>query len=386
MPYCPSIFSQVLQLFPRLEFQSLVLKHKAERHARGVSSWSQFVAMLFAQLSGQDALRGIEAGLATQGCHLYHLGVKPVKRSSLSYANAHRPAALFEDIFYALLSKCQKIAPWHKFRFKNPLYSLDASTISLCLSLFDWAKFRKTKGAVKIHVKFNHAGYLPSFLRMTPGKVHEKRIAPQVPLEKGDVVVMDRGFLDFAFLQTLQNQGVFFVTRLKSNSVFRVVERREKTHPTIVADQIIELTGFYSRKKYPFRLRRVVAKDPVTKKRVVLLTNQFTWAASTIAAIYKDRWQIELFFKTLKQQLKVKSFVGTSFNALLSQLWAALIAYLVLSYLKFRSKFRWSLYTLSCIMPTNLFARRNLWDWLDKPYQPPRSDPALQVQAALNFG
>jgi len=376
----------MLQLFSRHEFNTLVQEHKAEYHARGVRSWWHFVAMLFGQVAGQDSLRGIEAGLATQGAHLYHLGVRPVNRSSLSYANAHRPASLFEAMFYRMLSKCQSIAPRHKFRFKNPLYSLDATTISLCLSLFNWAKFRKTKGAVKLHVKFNHAGYLPTFALVTPGKVHERRIAPRIPLEAGDVAVMDRGFLDFGYLKTLDDQDVTFVTRLKSNTAYRVKERHEHTHPNIVADQTIELTGFYSHKDYPGRLRRIVARDPETKKTVVLLTNQFHWAASTIAAIYKDRWQIELFFKTLKQQLKVKSFVGTSENALLSQLWVALIAYLLLAYLKFKSKFQWSLYTLSSILPTNLFSRRNLWDWLNAPYKASGPPQKFPLQMELVFG
>lgn len=386
MPHCPTIFSQMLRFFSRHEFQKLVLKHRAEYHARGVSSWSHFVAMLYGQLAGQDSLRGIEAGLATQGRYLYHLGVRPIGRPSLAYANAHRPAALFEDIFALMLSQCQAVAPAHKFRFKNPLYSLDASTISLCLSLYDWATFRKTKGAIKLHVKFNHAGYLPSFVRVTTGRVHERRMAPSVPLETGDVVVMDRGYLDFAYLESLENRGIFFVTRLKSNSAFRVVERREKTHPNIGADQIIEMKGFNTRKKYPTRLRRVVARDPETKKRVVLLTNQFQWAASTIAAVYKDRWQIELFFKTLKQQLKVKSFVGTSENALLSQLWTAMIAYLMLSYMKFKSKFGWSLYTLSSILPVNLFGQRNLWDWLNQPFKESGGGSSAPGQGSFEFG
>ncbi|MBN1594908.1 IS4 family transposase [candidate division FCPU426 bacterium] len=369
MAHCPTILSQMLKLFSRYDFEKLVSKHHAEFHARGVRSWSQCVALLFGQLAGQDSLRGIEAGLATQGRNLYRLGVTPMSRSSLAYANAHRPAALFEDLFYRMLSKCTAIAPRHKFRFKNPLYSIDASLIRLCLSLFDWAKFRKTKGAIKLHVKFNHAGYIPNFALLTTGKVHESQIAPKIPLDSGDVVVMDRGYLDYGYLQTLENKGVFFVTRLKSNSRFRIVERKPHSQPNICADQTIEFTGFYTRQNYCGPLRRVVAKDPETKKRVVLLTNQFDWSPATIAAIYKDRWQIEIFFKTLKQQLKVKSFVGTSENALLSQLWTALIAYLLLSYLKFTSKFQWSLYTLSSIVPTNLFSRRDLWDWLNNPYK-----------------
>ena len=286
-----------------------------------------------------------------------------------------------------MLSKCQPIAPKHKFRFKNPLYSLDASTIDLCLSLFDWAKFRTTKGAVKLHVKLNHSGYLPNFVSVTTGKVHEQRVAPMIPLEKGDVVVFDKGYTDFKWFRSLCDRGTYFVTRLKKNSSYRVIERRDtSSHPHIYSDQVIEFKGFYSHKNLPHRLRRINSKDPLTGKRIVLLTNHMTWSAKTIASIYKDRWQIELFFKALKQQLKVKSFVGTSQNALLSQLWSAMIAYLLLSYLKFKSKFGWSLYTLSSILPTNLFSRRNLWDWLDLPFKASSPSPPKAIQHELAFG
>lgn len=382
-----TILGQMLQMFPRYEFEKAVKETKTEYHARGFKSWNHFVAMLFGQLAGQDSLRGIEASLASQSKELYHLGIAPVSRPTLAYANEHRSHELFKKVFLSMLSKCQAIAPKHKFRFKNPVYSMDASTIDLCLSLFDWAKFRTTKGAVKLHVKLNHSGYLPNFVSVTTGKVHEQRVAPMIPLEKGDVAVFDRGYTDFKWFASLCDRGVYFVTRLKKGSFYRVIERRDtSSHPFIYSDQVIEFKGFYSHKKLPHRLRRIRSKDPVTGKSIVLLTNHMTWSAKTIAAIYKDRWQIELFFKALKQQLKVKSFVGTSQNALLSQLWAAMIAYLLLSYLKFKSKFGWSLYTLSSILPTNLFSRRNLWDWLDKPFKAPNLSLPMTTQYELAFG
>jgi hypothetical protein len=382
-----TILGQMLQLIPRYEFEKAVKETKTEYHARGFSSWNHFVAMLFGQLAGQDSLRGIEAGLASQSRELYHLGVVAVKRPTLAYANKHRSHELFKKVFLTMLSKCQWIAPGHRFRFKNPLYSLDASVIDLCLSLFDWAKFRTTKGAVKLHVKFNHSGYLPNFVRVTTGKVHEQRIAPLVPFEKGDVVVFDRGYTDFEWYRTLCERGIYFVTRLKVNASYRIVERHSTEHLAhIRSDQVIEFKGFYSHKKLPYRLRRIHAKDPETGKRIVLLTNHMSWSAKTIALIYKDRWQIEVFFKTLKQQLKVKSFVGTSRNALLSQLWSAMIAYLLLSYLKFKSKFGWSLYTLSSILPTNLFSRRNLWDWLNAPFRASSLSPPDSIQYELALG
>ena len=380
------IFGQMLQMFSRFEFQKAVKETKTEYHARGFRSWNHFVAMLFGQLSGQDSLRGIEAGLATQAKSLYHLGVKPVHRSTLSYANEHRSHQLFKKTFEWMLSKCQPWAPKHKFRFKNPLYSIDATVIDLCLSLFDWAKSRTTKGAVKLHVKLNHAGYLPTFVVVTPGKVHEQKIVPSIPLEKGDMVVFDRGFTNYGWYASLCEKGIYFVTRLKKRADYRVIERRDTSqYKNISSDQIIEFKGVSTSKKMPYRLRRIRSKDPETGKYIILLTNQFQWSANTIAQVYQDRWQIELFFKNLKQLLKVKSFVGTSQNALLSQLWVALIAYLLLSYLKFRSKFGWSLYTLCSILPTNLFSRRNLWDWLNAPFHSHSSSPPDMLQLEFGF-
>jgi hypothetical protein len=384
MAHHNTILGQMLQMFPRHEFQKAVSETGTEYHARGFSSWNHFVAMLFGQLGGIDNLRGIQAGLATQSQHLYHLGIRPVHRSTLAYANEHRSHELFKKISLSMLSKCQSIAPKHKFRFKNPLSSLDGTVIDLCLSLYDWAKFRTTKGAVKLHVKLNHAGYLPTFMAMTEGKVHEATVAPSIPMEPGDVIVFDRGYNDFAWFKSLVDKGVFFVTRLKKKARYKIIERCPVHHRDIYSDHIIEFTGFYARKDCPCRLRRIRSRDPQTGKIIVILTNHMEWSAKTIALIYKDRWQIELFFKTIKQLLKVKSFVGTSRNALLSQLWVAMIAYLLLAYLKFKSRFSWSLYTLCSILPTNIFSKRNLWDWLNDPFHKPK--PKLNIQYQFSFG
>ena len=386
MHHYNTILSQMLKMFSRYEFQKAVFETKAEYHTRGFSSWNHFVAMLFGQLSGQDSLRGIEAGLATQGANLYHAGIKPIHRSTLAYANKHRSQELFKKTFFWMLSKCEAIAPKHKFRFKNPLYSLDATVIDLCLSLYNWAKFRTTKGAVKLHMKLNHSGYLPAFAVITTGKVHETQVAPSMPLERGDVAIFDRGYTDFKWYKTLDDKGVYFVTRMKKNAYYQVAIRNDTIrHKNIYSDQIVQLKGFYSKQKFPDRLRRIRSKDPETGKIIVILTNNFTWSARTIAQIYKERWQIELFFKCIKQQLKVKSFVGTSKNALLSQLWVALITYLLLSYLKFKSKFAWSLYTLCSILPTNLFSRRNLWDWLNAPFHEKSKAPPEILQLKFSF-
>ena len=376
----------MLQMFPRYEFQKAVSETGTEYHARGFSSWNHFVAMLFGQLSGQDSLRGIEAGLATQGASLYHAGVGPIHRSTLAYANEHRSHELFKKIFFHMLSKCQPIAPAHKFRFKNPLFSIDNTIIALCLSLYDWAKFRAIKGAVKLHVKLNHSGYLPTFMLMTNGKDNDNKATPFMPVEKDDIVVFDMGYTNFPWYKTLDDKGVIFVTRMKKNAVYSVVEQKDISRfKNILSDQIIKLQGEPAKDIYTKNLRRIRSKDPDTGKAISILTNNFTWSAKTIAQIYKERWQIELFFKAIKQQLKVKSFVGTSKNALLSQLWIALIAYLLLAYLKFKSKFTWSLYTLCSVLPTNLFARRNLWDWLNAPFHIRGKSPPKILQLELNF-
>lgn len=387
MAHHNTILGQMLKMFSRYEFQKAVSETGTERHTRGFSSWNHFVAMLFGQLAGQDNLRGIEAGLATQSQQLYHLGIKPIHRSTLSYANEHRSNELFYKIFMLMLSKCQAIAPKHAFKFKNPLYSIDATHIELCLSLYNWATFRTTKGAIKLHVKLNHAGYLPTFMVLTPGNVPDPKCAPSIPLEKGDVAIFDRGYADFAWFNSLDDKGVFFVTRLKKDVCYKVIERNNTSKlKNIVCDQIIACTGFCSKRKFKNNLRRIRSRDPETGKSIVILTNNFEWSAATIARIYKERWQIELFFKCIKQQLKVKSFVGTSKNAMLSQLWVALIAYLLLSYLKFKSKFTWSLYTLCSILPTNLFSQRNLWDWLNAPYHAKSLKPIHKAQLLLTWG
>lgn len=382
-----TILGQMLKMFSRYEFQESVLETQSEYHARGFTSWNHFVAMLFGQLSGQDSLRTIEAGLATQSKALYHLGINPIHRSTLAYANEHRTHELFKKVFFHMLSKCQEAAPKHKFRFKNPLYSIDNTIIALCLSLYDWAKFRSIKGAVKVHIKLNHAGYLPTFMVVANGKDNDNKALPLIPLEKGDVAIFDMGYIDFSWFKSLDDKGIIFVTRMKKNAVYSVIEQRDVSRfKYILSDQIIKMTGYQTKDKCTNLLRRVRSKDPDTGKSIDILTNNFTWSAKTISKIYKERWQIELFFKAIKQQLKVKSFVGTSKNALLSQLWVALTAYLMLSYLKFKSKFGWSLYTLCSILPINLFARRDIWDWFSAPFHDKgNAPPDISQQLQFTF-
>lgn len=358
-----SIFGQLLQIFSRAEFSWLVVETKADGGGKGFKSWDQFVAMLFCHLGRADSLREISGGLLSCLGKLKHLGVKGApKRSTLSYANEHRSWQLYEAVFYSFLSKCAVLAEGRKkFRFKNKLFSLDATLIELCASLFDWAKFRQTKGAVKLHLLLDHEGYLPVFAHLTEGIVHEVNIARDLSFPKGSILVMDRGYLDYDLFRQCTEDEIYFVTRQKDNAAFKVVEERPlPDRGNILRDQYIEFTGYYTRKRYPYRLRRIEYWDEEGERVLVFVTNHFEFAASTICRTYKDRWQIEIFFKTIKQNLKIKSFVGTSPNAVLIQIWTALISILLLKYLQFRSRFNWSLSNLVAMLRYNLFTYRNL--------------------------
>ena len=379
-----SLFSQLVALFNRQRFYELVYRHSSDRYAKGFGSWDQFVAMLFCQLAQAKSLREISGGLASSLGKLRHLGVKAApNKSTLSYANAHRPWQLFQDLFYETLHWCQLAAPGKisKFRFKNKLLSMDSSTISLCLSLFPWAKFRRTKGAVKLHLLLDHDGYLPSFACITDGKKADVNIARIVSLAPGSIIVMDRGYNDYELFANWTRTGVYFVTRLKDNADYIVIEQHPvAAHRHIVSDETIFFAAEKAQKKCPFPLRRIVVTDPDSGKAIALLTNHFEFAASTIGAIYKDRWQIELFFKALKQNLRVKTFVGTTENALYIQIWTALIAMLLIKFMRFKAAIAWSLSNLVAFLRWNLFTYRDLWQWLDRPEDTPPLEPPPSQQ------
>jgi hypothetical protein len=375
MPRFCSIFSQLLQLFPRTEFQKAVVATQAERHARGFTCWGQFVAMLFCQLGRAYSLREICGGLASCEGRLAHLGVTAPRRATLAYANAHRPWALYEQVFYHLLARCRDVAGTKRFRFKNKLLSLDATIIDLCAELFPWAAFRRTKGAVKLHFTLDHDGYLPTALVITPGKRHEITIARQQRFAPHTILVFDRGYVDFAWFAALEAAKVFFVTRLKDSTVYEVVERRPiPTRGGVIADEWITLTSPRAAHAYPQGLRRVEIETP-EGDRLVFLTNHLDLGATTVARIYKDRWQIELFFKALKQHLRVRTFVGTSANALHIQVWTALIALLIVKYLQVTARFGWSFANLVALLRMNLFVYRDVWVWLNDPFTSPPVPP-----------
>lgn len=386
-----SIFSQLLQLFPRMEFEKAVRDHNAEYQARGFSCWGQFVAMLFCQLGRAHTLREICGGLASCEGKLKHLGVPDApKKSTLAYANAHRPWGLYQAVFGQLLAKCQTFVAGRgqkrKFRFKNRLISLDSSVIDLSLSLFDWAKFRRTKGAVKLHLLLDHDGYLPSFAVITDGKTSDIKVARKMRFDPGSVLIMDRGYIDYEWFVQLTQQAVYFVTRLKDKASFEVVQERPvPAKGNILKDQII---FFHSQAEpsdeYFFRIVEVWLEDK--QESVVFLTNNLEFAATTIAAIYKDRWQVELFFKAIKQNLKIKTFLGTSANAVKTQIWTALIAMLILKFLQLRSRFSWSLSNLIALLRHQLFVYRDLFTWLDNPFEGPPALAEIDMkQLALGF-
>jgi len=386
-----SLFSQLLEQIPRSDFARLVDKHRAEYRAKGFTSWAQFTAMLFCQLARADSLREICNGLKCCLGKLVHLGIRSgPSRSNLSYANIHRPADLFEDLFWTTAQRFRaqgRLGPRkHKFRFKNKLLSLDSTTISLCLSLFPWARFRRAKGGIKAHVLLDHDDYLPSYVLISKAKMHDAKVLSMLRLNPNSIVAMDRAYNDYAQFARWTKAGVYFVTRMKRNAVYQVVEERPvPLHRNILSDELIVLTSLGAQEKCPHQLRRIVVWDEANQRDIVLLTNHLEFGASTIADIYRERWQIELFFKALKQNLHVKSFVGTTENALRIQIWTALLALLLLKWLHYLSKAGWSLSNLASILRLNLFTYRDLRDWLDDPFNTPPLIPLPeQLELALS--
>jgi hypothetical protein len=374
-----SCFSQMLRLVNRHDFVESVKQHKAERYIKGFESWEQFVAMLFGQLAGAQSLREISGGLASAGGKVFHLNMRHApSRSTLSYANRHRPWQVYQVLFERLFTQCVQwgVNRKRKFRFKNPLISLDATVIDLCLSLFPWAAYRSTKGAVKIHLQLNHQGYLPQWALVTEGKVQDVTVAKRLHFEPGTVVVIDRGYVDYGLFSRWTKAGILFVTRMKDRAVYAVETRRAVPKKTnIRKDEVIRFAERHMEKKCPHRFRRIVVWDKEQKREIVLLTNHLDWSAATIAAIYKDRWQIEAFFKALKQNLLIRTFLGTNENAVKTQIWIALIAMLLLKFLQLRSTYDWSLSNLAAMIRMNILTYRNFWRWLNCPF----SEPILPI-------
>ena len=385
MAHCNTLFHSMLNFIPRHQFAALEGQHNTGRISRKFSRWNQFVHLMFMQLTGRESLRDGIQSINSRAKNLYHLGASPVARTTFADANNVRPASFYEALFEKLYQRCRLVSPRHKFKFKNKLYSLDASVIDLSLGAFPWASFRRTKSAVKIHTLLDHCGYLPAFVSITDGKTHETKVAASINLAKGSIVVEDRAYTDYRWFCQLQQKGIFFVTRQKTNAVYTVTERRQVNKKQgLCSDQTIVLTGPKGR-LCPHPLRRVGYRDPETKKHYVFLTNNFKLSAKTIADIYKERWQIEIFFRWIKQNLKIKAFIGNSRNAVMTQIYVALIAYLLLCMFKHLSKIPASLRNLLRVIQLNLFRKCSLEELFEPPPKPIDKNH-INRQLAIAFG
>ena len=370
-----TILGQMLELISRFRFEKLVKEYKTEYGAKGLKSWTQFITMLFSQISGQSGLRSIEQSMNNQRSGWYHMGItnteKEIKRSTLSYANANRDSNLYKAFFEYILVIARSTNCKHGFRFKNPLYSIDSTTIDLCLKLFPWAEFRKEKGGIKLTVKLDHQGKIPCFAVESNAREHDIKKIYEVPYSAGDVLVFDRGFTDYVYFKRLCMKKTYFVTRLKDNAVYKRIKKRDvKEGGNMISDFEIIIPSLSEEIVF----RKIIVKDPETKKKITILTNNLQWSCSTIAAVYKDRWRIELFFKAIKQNLKIKRFYGNSKNAVMTQIWIAMIAYLLFYLIKEKfSRFDLSFTVFISVFKTILFQRTSLYELLcatSPPYKP----------------
>jgi len=370
-----TVFNQILQMIYRYNFKKSVDRYDGDRYTKRFNCWQQFIVLLFAQAKGLKSLRDIQISLRSQHRKWYHLGLESVAKSTLSDANNNRNCDIFKEIFYDLLSKCQRLAPKHNFKFNKPLYTMDSTLVNLCLSIFPWAKYRKMKGALKIHTLLDHSGCLPSFITVTDGKVHDIRVARDKhydfpSLLPDSIITVDRAYIDYSWLYSCTKQHVFFVTKAKSNIDCEVLgQHTQPKRKSVIADQKIRLTGFYTSKKYPETLRLITFYDEKTDNELQFLSNNFTLAAKTIADLYKARWKIETFFKWIKQNLKIKTFLGTSYNAVMTQIWIAMIYYLLLAFIKFQTKYSYSMQELARIIKELLMENISIIEMLRMNYQ-----------------
>ena len=374
-------FQQLLKPVLRHEFESLARQHHCGQKLRSASRWDQFIGMAMAQLSGRQSLRDIQANLEAQRHKLYHLGAKPVPRSTLARLNEKQPADLYQALFGKLLARCKSPSANHKFRFKNPLYSLDASAIDLSLSLFPWAAHRDDTANVKLSIGLNHGTLIPEFVALSDGNENDMVEGRKFDFPKGSVIVFDKGYVDYEWFKTLTDKGIFFVTRLRANAIYEVLEEYAiKAGSGVLQDQDIQLSSAHAQKRGAPRLRRVVYHCQATDKTYEFLTNHFQLSATTIAGIYKDRWQVELFFKAIKQSLSIRSFLGTSRNAVMTQIWVALIVYLLVAYARYAARSGWTVYRMLRVLRLNLFERKTLQEVLNpSPPDPKDDEPQMRL-------
>lgn len=384
-----TLFSQIISKLDRSKFNKLVKAKQTDKHCKGYTSWTHLVSMLFCQFAKSQSVRDISNGLRSATGNLNHLGIdRAPSKSSISYQNKHRDHELFKEYYFQLLESLGQHPKFIqvKFRIKSKIFFLDSTTISLCLSLFDWAKYKTAKGAVKMHTLLDFDGNLPAYVNITDGKTADNKGANDIPLLKGSVIVADRFYNDFPLLNVWDSKGVFFVIRHKENLQFETLKENdlpENRHQHILKDEIICLKNESSKSKYPGKLRRVSVWDEENKQVIELITNQFNWSPNTIGELYKSRWQVEIFFRDIKQLLHIKSFIGTSENAVMIQIWTALITILILKALKAQSQFGWYLSNLVAFIRLNLFVKIDLQLWLDKPFKEHIEPPPKTIQGVL---
>jgi hypothetical protein len=383
------LFSQIISKLDRLKFSKLVKEKQTDKHQKGFNSWTHLVSMLFCQFAKSQSVRDISNGLRSATGNLNHLGIERApSKSTISYQNKNRDWELIRAYYYQLLGSLGQQAGFKqvKFKIRTKIFLLDSTTISLCLSIFDWAKYKTGKGAVKMHTLLDFDGNLPAYVNITDGKTADNKGAYDIPLRKGSVIVADRFYNDFYLLNIWDSKGVYFVIRHKDNIQYSVVKENklpDNRHQHILKDEIIELKNKSSKERYAKRLRRVAVWDDVNKQVIELITNQMTWSCNTIGELYKSRWEVEIFFRDVKQLLHIKSFIGTSRNAVMIQIWTALITILVLKALKAMAKFNWHLSNLVAFIRLNLFVKINLQQWIDRPFEEHDDPPQLIYQGVL---
>jgi hypothetical protein len=384
-----TLFSQIISKLDRRKFRKLVNEKQTDKHNKGFNSWTHLVSMLFCQFAKSQSVRDISNGLRSATGNLNHLGInRAPSKSSISYQNKHRDWQIFREYYYSLLESLGQHPSFRniKFRIKSKIFLLDSTTISLCLSLFDWAKYKTAKGAVKMHTLLDFDGNLPAYVNITDGKTADNKGAGDIPLLRGSVIVADRFYNDFPLLNVWDSKGVFFVIRHKENLQFQTIKENnlpDDRHEHILKDEVIELIRDLSKSKYPKKLRRVSIWDEKNNQVIELITNQFNWSPNTIGELYKSRWQVEIFFRDVKQLLHIKSFIGTSENAVMIQIWTALITILVLKALKAQSKYPWHLSNLVAFIRLNIFVKIDLQLWLDKPFEEHIEPPPKTMQGIL---
>ena len=373
-----TLFSQILNHLDRNQFTKAVEEYNTDKHNKGINSWTHLVSMLFCHLSKSQSIREITNGLMSITGNLNHLGIqgKVPKKSSLSYINAHRDWQMFRDYYFRLYEQLQNQGHFKRKKFKKiqrKIYLLDSTTISVCLKVFDWAKYKQEKGAIKLHTMLDYDGCLPKYVYMSEGKQSDVKHAQYMQMPRKSVIVSDRGYQDFKMLYEWKNEEIIFVIMLKKSIKYEQVKELplpEGRDEHVLKDEIIKLSIEDTKEEYPEDLRRVLIYDEEKDRIIEVITNNFSWTASTIAELYKQRWMIEIFFKELKQHLKINSFIGTSQNAMWIQIWTAMISLLILRYMKEIAKYEWSLSNLIAFLRMNLFVKILLTEWLNDPFKP----------------